>query len=142
MSFADERTAIENLFSTGWALTAHASVPIVYDNFDETFSGEADPWIRLTIKPGDSAQISLGSSPYCRYAGVVTVQVFVRVNTGTVLIRTLAEAVANILRREETLSGESGVISFTIPRLVNVGVENGWFQMNVITNYKRDKIET
>jgi len=138
MSWADERRAIETLFGTAWGTTT----PVQYDNVE--FRQPTTAWARFTILDGQGQQISLGSTAYHRWAGVVVVSIFVPAQTGTATARGYADTAAEALRRVVTSYGSSGTIEFGTPYMERVGgeTETDWFQINVTCPFRRTRQHT
>jgi|GEM_PF-1105923 hypothetical protein len=130
--FEDERIAIEKRFNDNWTTT-----PIVWSNVP--FKEQTTPYVALFILDGEGEQVSLGTVAMRRWAGVVVIQVFTLPDTGTKLARTYAETIAAIFDRAQFSYGGSGTITCRVPSIDPVGVENGWYQVNVNVPFIRDK---
>ena len=125
MSFADERTEIENRLESLWLGT-----PIDYDNI--TFNQPNNSsWIRLNILNGATEYRALQYKK--RYNGIINVQIFVPVKTGTSIARDYADTVCSIFDSQVFDSVSCDVASVTI-----VGADAKWYQINVDTPYWRD----
>lgn len=135
MSWDDERSAVEQRFSASWGDTT----PVRYENVKwvEPTDGE---WVALSIQGAGANQISLNVSALVRFDGLISVQVFAKENTGTRVIRNLAEQAASIFRRADFSKDSSGRIVCQIPWIKAVGTKNGWYQVNVIVPYHRDAL--
>ena len=92
-----------------------------------------EEWIRVTYQTASADQISLGSNPRYRYEGVLYVQIFVEPDIGTGRSTELVDMVTALLR-SNTING----ITFKVPKAFKVGVVNGWYQVNVVTNFYRE----
>jgi hypothetical protein len=130
--FADERIAIEKRFHDTWTTT-----PIVWGNVP--FAEQTGPYVALFILDGEGHQVSLGTPALRRWAGVIIVQIFVEQDTGTKLARQYADTIGAIFDRAQFSYGSSGTIRCRIPSITPVGIENGWFQINVEIPFIRDK---
>jgi hypothetical protein len=95
--------------------------------------------VALYILTGAGGQVSVGSTPLHRFAGYIVVQVAVKEQTGTDAARQHAETAAGIFRNAEFSSGGSGLIRCRTPHIQPIGVQDGWFLMNVNVPYIRDK---
>jgi len=134
MSFADERKAIETRFAANFT-----ALPVQYEN--QRFAMPATGgWARLTIRNAGAGQISTGSSPLHRYAGVILADVFMPEETGSQAARTHADTIEAIFRRAQFSSGSSGTILCRTPSITTVGVADGWFQVQVSVPFQRDRI--
>ena len=125
MSFADERTEIENRLESLWLGT-----PIDYDNISFNQPNNSS-WIRLNILNGATEYRALQYKK--RYNGIINVQIFVPVKTGTSIARDYADTVCSIFDSQVFDSVSCDVASVTI-----VGADAKWYQINVDTPYWRD----
>ncbi len=125
MSFADERTEIENRLESLWLGT-----PIDYDNIAFNQPNNSS-WIRLNILNGVTEYRALQYKK--RYNGIINVQIFVPVKTGTSIARDYADTVCSIFDSQVFDSVSCDVASVTI-----VGADAKWYQINVDTPYWRD----
>jgi len=132
MSFADERKAIESRMAAAWTTT-----PIRWENVP--FAATSTPYVALFILDGEGNQVSLGSPALRRWVGIIVVQIFVQQDTGTQLARSYADTIGAIFDRAQFSSGNSGMIRCQTPSINNVGVTNGWNQINVTVPFIRDK---
>lgn len=105
LSLAEAKRAIALRFKTEWALLYTANeVPFCIEN--EHFveppmvqpSGDAQYWIRLSFRPSDGGQLTLGSpgTRIFRRFGMIWVQIFGPVNVGTEGIDLIAGQVLGI----------------------------------------------
>ena len=127
MSFANERAEIENRLEANWLDTV-----IDYDNvaFDQPNNS---PWIRLTILNGATVYRALQYKK--RYNGIINVQIFVPIKSGTSIARQYADTVCSIFDSAKFDSVYCDVASVTI-----VGADAKWYQINVDTPYWRDSV--
>ena len=127
VSFADERVLIEDLLETNWIDT-----PIDWGNisFDEPNNS---PWIRLNILNGATEYRALQYKK--RYNGIINVQIFVPIKTGTSIARQYADSVCSIFDSTIFDTVVCDVASVTI-----VGADAKWYQINVDTPYWRDSV--
>jgi len=135
--FDDERKVLETRFSTLWPTLGNTKVR--YENIPWTEPKTEKTWVAFTIVTAEAEQVSLGDSARSRYGGSVIIQVFQKERTGTGDALRLAGQAADIFRRLEICEDESGLIRFRIPSKVTVGINNGWFQVNVNCPYFRDQ---
>jgi hypothetical protein len=130
--FEDARNAIESRMAANWSTT-----PIRYENVP--FKETADPYVALFIRDGEGIQASLGQVALRRWPGLIVVQVFVLPDTGTKLAKTYAETIGAIFDRAEFAVPNGGSITCRIPSIAEVGVTNGWYQVNVTIPFIRDR---
>ena len=130
MSFADALTAIESRFYTLWS-TSNADVTYGNVAFEPK---DNRPWIRLTVQHGDTNRAAVWPE-YYRSTGVIFAQIFIPPNKGSKLALTLADQVSAIWRGQQ-FSG----ISCLSPSVNDVGVREGWYQVNVTCPYYRDEL--
>jgi hypothetical protein len=126
MSFVDERLAIENRLQEFWNYT-----PIAWENVDFDIPNNSD-WIRLNILNGDSGYTALGGLK--RHTGVLLIQVFTPVNTGTNKVREYSDTIANIFD-----SRSFSDIVCDVASVQNIGADDGFHQVNVTIPYWRDE---
>lgn len=130
MSFADALTTIESRFHSLWDKT---DADVTYGNV--AFQPRNNfPWVRLTVQHGDTNRAAVYPE-YYRSTGVIFAQIFVPPNKGTKLALTLADTVSGIWRGQQ-FSG----VSCLAPSVTDVGVRDGWYQVNVSCPYYRDEL--
>lgn len=132
MSFATELTAIESRFLTNWNVS---DGKVVYGNLQyNPPSTTSDPWLRLTVQHGETNRASVYPDHY-RNNGVIFTQVFVRSNQGSIEAMALADKVAAIWRGQQF----SGIHCLAVS-VVDVGISNGWYQVNVVCPFYHDEL--
>lgn len=132
MSFEQERQDIETRFATLWTET-----PIKWSNVH--FETDAlDEFVSLTIVNNDSMLAVHGNvlNMY-RYYDLLSIQIFVRPNVGSRRAYSLADDISNIWR-----TGSVDFIHFFSPSLIEMGVVEGWFQLNLIIPFIRNEYKT
>ena len=125
MSFASERTSIESRLSTNWTTTT-----IDYQNVDFNTPNNSS-WIRLSILNGQSDYRAIDSKK--RHLGLISIQAFAPVNTGTASIRGYADSLAAIFDNQSFDDVVCGVAS-----IASVGSSDVWYQVNITIPYWRD----
>lgn len=130
MNWANVVQEIEKRFKRFWIDT-----PIAYGNFAKPSSITDQPWIRVSVRMGDSKRITLGDGWY-RTPGLIFVQVFTQSNDGAIVPHALAEKIADILRAQQ-FSG----ISCQTPSVNEIGVNSGWSQINVTCPFYTDNYQ-
>ncbi len=126
MNDTQQLVILDTIFS-GFA----SGIPIVHDN--EKYDGDSEEWIRLSSQVASAKQKSLGDNPIYRYRGICYVQIFTKPDTGSGRAMEIVDMVTALLR-SKTLNG----ITFYTPRSHKVGVVNGWYQVNVSTDFYRE----
>ena len=117
MSWAGQRTFIEERLSDNWATT-----PISYSNVDYAPVANSS-FIRLTVLGGDTIDASFSTS---RSSGVVVMQVFTPSNIGSATALSYADSLAAIF---EGVTSDEFV--FGTASLEVVGAVENFFQVNV-----------
>lgn len=130
--FEDEAKAIEIRLTTNWTTT-----PIRYVN--APFKETDQPYVALFVLDGDGHQISLGPVALRRWVGIIVIQIFVPQDSGSRVAKTYATTLAAIFDRVEFSTDASGLIRCRVPALREVGIINGWYQLNVEVPFIRDK---
>lgn len=132
MSYSSEKRAMEQRFAAAWNHT-----PIQWPNvaFNPTTLSE---WVRISIAGMESFQASMGDDTNLfRYPGLVAVSIFVRPNSGAKRTDELVDAVCDIWR-----AAQFNGISMKTPYKVEIGVVDGWYQVNVLCSYQRDSYQS
>ena len=127
MSFVDERIAIEDRLENFWMFT-----PIDYENISFNQPNNT-PWVRLNILNGATEYRALQYKK--RYNGIINVQIFVPIKSGTSIARQYADSVCSIFDSTTFETVVCDVASVTI-----VGADAKWYQINVDTPYWRDSV--
>ncbi|MEM7444292.1 MAG: phage tail terminator-like protein [Pseudomonadota bacterium] len=132
MSYADARDAICGRFDARWA----GRTPVAWPNHGFAVPSGA-PWVRLTIVDGEARQASLGSpgANLHRHTGVIMVQVFVPIDSGTRTARELADEAAEIFRHQRF-----DAIRCDVPSVREIGPDDVWFQVNMSCPFRRDEL--
>lgn len=127
VSFVDERVAIEDRLENFWMFT-----PIAYENISFNQPNNT-PWVRLNILNGATEYRALQYKK--RYNGIINVQIFCPIKSGTSIARQYADSVCSIFDSETFETVVCDVASVTI-----VGADAKWYQINVDTPYWRDSV--
>jgi hypothetical protein len=125
MSFVDERLSIENRLQEFWNYT-----PVAWENVDFDIPNNSD-WIRLNILNGSSNYRAIDYKK--RHTGVILIQVFTPVNTGTNKVREYSDTIASIFD-SRTFSD----IVCDVASVQNIGADDGFHQVNVTIPFWRD----
>jgi len=131
LTFEAERQALEERFSTNWSET-----DVKWPNVKFSSKGR-DEWVAFNYVPDLAREKSLGTDPVLnRYYGDIAIQIFVTPNSGAARALQLASLVSDIWRNVTF-----GEFTVQTPRLAIVGVNDGWYQVDVISPYYRDSFE-
>jgi hypothetical protein len=133
MSFADTRAAFEARLAANWSTT-----PITWENVEPPERTSA--YIAPFLLDGEANQVSLGTSPRHRHAGVFVMQIFVPEASGTQTARAYADTLAAVFRGQQFSAGSSGLITCRSPSLRSIGARGGWCQFNVVVPWHRDLV--
>lgn len=130
MSYVDLRAAIQGLM-IDWP-----DAPIAYDNIQTPIQvkdaqANSQPWVALTIQSGTSITASIGSSPHVRQTGLISVQIFVAKDAGTIAAYTLCDSLAERLQHKQ--SGPLETLALSVSR---AGIVDGYFQLNASVPYR------
>jgi hypothetical protein len=125
MSFANERASIEARLNANWSTTT-----IDWENVDFNTPNNAS-WIRLSIINGTSDYRVLEAKK--QHLGMIAIQVFTPINTGTSTIRGYCDTLAAIFDDQSFDDLVCGVASIS-----NVGGSDVWYQINITIPYRRD----
>lgn len=125
MSYATEKSTIEQFFEAAWTHT-----PFYFENVH--VDDNHDEWVRLTIVNGDAFQASMGDNPAFRFPGVLYLQIRTKKNLGSGRAVELAD-LADGLFKNLVL----GNIRFKVPRLDRGPIDEEWFILNVSVDFYR-----
>lgn len=132
MSYAEAHNEIREHLFMSWA----DATPIAWPNVNFTPPNPQSSWIRLSISDGDSNQMELGSNPATiRYAGIIYVQIFTRLDIGDAVALQLADTVKQIFNNWCGVSVRCRAAKIKV--IGNDG--NGWYQVNVVVPFYRDE---
>jgi hypothetical protein len=123
--FESTKIALESRFADNWTHTSIKWSNILLN------TKSLDEWVCINFVPDKSkiAQIGTNVSVY-RYFGVIVVQIFVKPNIGLFRAKVLSDYVADIWR-----TAQFSRITVDVPEIVDVGILNGWYQLNVQNQY-------
>lgn len=130
--------ALDDVIRQKWGVLADAeAIPTQYDN-DGSFTIPKDElWVRLNIQPSTEFQTDLGETKTSRTLGLLIVQIFMPLVTGTDAGRKLAQ----LVRAEFRMQTANGV-TWRTPFATNVGrVRDAW-QYNVTCPFFSDDVES
>jgi len=130
MGFEDIRLAVES------RLASWPDAPVAFDNVPTQPSVQAaidakEPWVRLTLAPGDTMTVAIGDGPKARHTGLIMLQVFTDERIGSATAIGLADSLAQHIQY-----WQSGHLETQAASLSRVGSQNGWYQVNVTAPYR------
>lgn len=133
MDFKAARDTVRAMFHTAWGTTTKVSWPDVHFTIPNN-----ETWIRFDMKHNEGYQASAGSpgSNRFRREGVITIQVFAPEGDGANDAADKADAVADIFIGKT----ENGIQYYDTTSRDVGNDENGFFQINVTTKFKYDRI--
>lgn len=149
LTYEEARDYILDKFKAAWDANARTvnggQTPAVeYQNVEPSKSPLADgnkAWARVTVRHNSGEQRSMGE-PGARVftrRGLVTVQIFVPAGKqGLVLADRLGKVAADAFEGEETSTGN---VWFRNVAYREVGVDNGWFQVNATAEFEYDAVK-
>jgi len=122
---------VEDAVSTVFA-AAIPGIPIAWDNVEFDLDGVPE-WVRFTMAFNGGTNPELEGKQFRRF-GVLTVQIFVPAATGKRRARAIAETVL------ATFEGQAiGEARFRNVGLVDIGVDDRWYQSNVTAQFEFDQ---
>lgn len=134
MTWESQHNALRDRFDTQWANTT----PIAWPNvtFDPP---DAAAWVRFVATDATARTASFGDpgNNVHRHTGLLTLMIFVPVNTGDKEALELADQASAIFRGwQDAASG----LRFRQPPFVRqVGPDRKWYQVNVLCPFERDE---
>ena len=113
------------------AQTAIASGDVRYPN-DKTYdpTGKAI-WARLTNIPGLAGANEIGNGPVVHRTGVLIIQIFVPVGSGSLLITRTADKLRELFEFKT-----DGRLEYFAVSAVDAGESDGWAQINILIPYR------
>ena len=132
MSFVLERKLIESAYKSGMP-TGSA---IQYENVP--FAAPTDGYTRISVMSGgEGKRTGITATDQQRFAGIVDVSIFVKPDSGTAGLRTIADQVAAALAYKSLTEGFTRIVTFG-SSLQIIGRAGDWYQGNVTIRYERD----
>lgn len=134
MTAANERLAVGTIF-TGWT-----GPQIEWPNQQNFTKPTKAAWLSVSIQGGASSQLELGGDRNVhRHVGIVVVSVFAPEGWGDKTALDWADTVAARFRRYRQ-DFTDGSIVFRSPSIRAVGVDAGYYQVNVSTPFVCDDL--
>ena len=130
MSLLATHDSIVTAFNTYWTYTSIAWPNLHFDSSALV----VEEWVRVTIIPADSEQVSMGGATNLhRQFGVVLLELYIDQDSGARRSVELADLAINFFHAL-SLAG----ITFRSPDTEHIGISEGWLQKNVSCDYYTD----
>jgi hypothetical protein len=113
------------------AQTAIASDAVDYPNGPVFDPSDRIIWARLTNIPGQAGAIEIGAGPVVHRTGVLIIQLFVPIGSGTMLITQAADKLTELFEFQD-----DGRLSYFAVSAVPAGETYGWSQLNLQIPYR------
>lgn len=113
------------------AQTAIASEAVDYPNGPVFDPSGRSIWARLTNISGQAGATEIGAGPVVHRTGVLIVQLFVPVGSGTLLISQAADQLTELFEFQD-----DGMLSYFAVSAVPAGETDGWSQLNLQIPYR------
>ncbi|MGT8759776.1 phage tail terminator-like protein [Klebsiella oxytoca] len=113
------------------AQTAIASDAVDYPNGPVFDPSNRDIWARLTNIAGQAGTNEIGAGPVVHRTGVLIIQLFVPVGSGTLLISQTADQLTQHFEFQN-----DGRLSYFAVSVVPAGETDGWLQLNLQIPYR------
>ena len=131
--FKDTQKAIEARLKANYSTT-----PIKYENVN--FREISTSYVAIVVRSGEGTRITLGDEvPLTRFAGLIIIQCFSPEGGSTLPAMDLADEVALIFNEARFSVGNSGTIRCRVASAENLGVIDGWVQVNVTIPFNRER---
>lgn len=113
------------------AQTAIASEAVDYPNGPVFDPSGRSIWARLTNISGQAGATEIGAGPVVHRTGVLIIQLFVPVGSGTLLISQTADQLTELFEFQD-----DGRLSYFAVSAVPAGETDGWSQLNLQIPYR------
>jgi hypothetical protein len=133
MTYDAQRIAIQERFRTQFS-ALYPLMPLVFDNVKSEKAAETG-YLKLSILNGDAALKGIGQTRLFRYAGVISVDIFVPQKAGIKQADLYAQAVDDIFRGQ----GFSDIVCRYSSRN-DIGLEDNYWRVNISVPFYRDRI--
>lgn len=128
MTLTEIRNAV---ISRMTAQTAIASDAVDYPNGPVFDPSGRDIWARFTNISGQAGANEIGAGPVVHRTGVLIIQLFVPIYTGTILITQTADQLTQHFEFQN-----DGRLSYFAVSVVPAGEADGWSQLNLQIPYR------
>ena len=136
MSYEIERKLIETYFKSQWDISVYSGILVKYENVDFVYP-ENSEFVALYIKSGNADQITLGDDPIVRNAGLVDIQLFAPINTGTKTIKEIIDFLVLMFERKQLFEGDVYIV-FSQAQVNEIGEQENYYQINVSFPFRKD----
>lgn len=141
MTYEQARDEMLSVFRTAWQ-AAQPIAPVQYPNVGQALAPPKTqgPWARVVVAHATGGQRTLAGEAGTRRfgrVGILTAQIFAPVGGGTDLAYNLAQLVVDAYEGQSTPGGAW----FRNTRVNEVGVSDGWFQLNVLVDFDYDQVK-
>lgn len=113
------------------AQTAIASEAVDYPNGPVFDPSGRSIWARLTNISGQAGATEIGAGPVVHRTGVLIIQLFVPIGSGTLLITQTADKLTELFEFQD-----DGRLSYFAVSAVPAGETDGWSQLNLQIPYR------
>ncbi|AXT65000.1 phage tail terminator-like protein [Klebsiella quasipneumoniae subsp. similipneumoniae] len=128
MTFTEIRNAVISRMA---AQTAIASDAVDYPNGPVFDPSNRDIWARLTNIAGQAGATEIGDGPVVHRTGLLIIQLFVPVGSGTLLISRTADKIRELFEFQD-----DGRLSYFAVSCYDAGEADGWYQINLNIPYR------
>ncbi|EOG2471107.1 TPA: phage tail terminator-like protein [Klebsiella pneumoniae] len=128
MTFTEIRNAVISRMA---AQTAIASDAVNYPNGPVFDPSNRDIWARLTNIAGQAGATEIGDGPVVHRTGLLIIQLFVPVGSGTLLISRTADKIRELFEFQD-----DGRLSYFAVSCYDAGEADGWYQINLNIPYR------
>ncbi|HCF8861194.1 TPA: electron transfer flavoprotein subunit beta [Klebsiella pneumoniae] len=128
MTFTEIRNAVISRMA---AQTALASDAVDYPNGPVFDPSNRDIWARLTNIAGQAGATEIGDGPVVHRTGLLIIQLFVPVGSGTLLISRTADKIRELFEFQD-----DGRLSYFAVSCYDAGEADGWYQINLNIPYR------
>lgn len=125
-------------FNASWVVGAAPRTPVHWPNQEPFLPPATGAWARFSMTFGEGRRVALGGR-MDRWVGQVVVQIFAPIGTGDGAAWQLSDAVFDIFGADRSLFTGDGRLRFWTPTARPVPGNSGWFQINVICPFQRDR---
>jgi len=129
MSFETLRLSVETQFNSSWTGTASS---VDHGGNHDFTPPDGTPWVRLTTNVIGNENAQIGAD-FQRATGVITVQCFVKKDTGEKVLNEMIDEVSGIFQNKNF----GGVRCFTTTP-IRIGEIESWYQVNAKTDFHFD----
>ena len=131
MSFVSERETLEDRFYNEWG----SESPVAWVNIDYDPAPET-PFVEFHVSSGSGGvHAGFGTKKLTRRFGIIGINVFTPINSGTNTGRALADTAAAIFRNSEGGGWQGNNITCRAASIVESGSNEEWYRHSVTIPY-------